>query len=317
MNYNDFMVVDTKGKMNFLLEYWQLDKPILFGTVKKKEELHIIIDDICAINGAKMINPFSQKGTMSVYCAIDDTVEISVGDKVCFKFSINPEKEKLRISPIIIFKKNILRLNYIDDKNFNYYDQILEFLKENNIDTQADEELIEEEIADKLELLLSVCAHKEIELLREKTATDLDEITVNLENKRLEYDKMLLKHKNTMAAIKKRDSEYKKIQSRIIEAEDVIKEKDNEFIEIQSRINKADEDLKKKAEELKEKDKIKKRFEDFGFEFEDDETADSVTGVTDIEKENYIDYIQSYLASREEKKLFYKKEILEQFYAGL
>lgn len=250
MKLEEYIKLTDEEKIEYLLNYWEIDRPFLIGTVETKEERYIGIADVSSLNNEDVTSPFSETEDIWVYCKIESNIDVSIGEKVLFRFDTNKkcEVEKLIQKPIITSEKNIIRLNEITDK----------------------------------------------------TETDIAKIELNLENMRLEQSQMKLRHRKTMAAIKKKDNEYKEIQSRIIEAEDVIKEKDNEFIEIQSRINKADEDLKKKAEELKEKDKIKKRFEDFGFEFEDDETADSVTGVTDIEKENYIDYIQSYLASREE-----------------
>lgn len=94
--------------------------------------------------------------------------------------------------------------------------------------------------------------------------------------------------------------------------------------ESENKLNQLDEKKKKKSKELKEIEgkieyiqKDKEMLEKYGFTFEENLKVRTVEGKTNVTKNKQVNYIQKYLASRENKKLYYSKEILEQFYAGL
>lgn len=133
--------------------------------------------------------------------------------------------------------------------------------------------------------------------IEEKLNKKIQDTEIELSNRKAEFEKELLRKREIS------DKELKRLETR----------KKNEF----RKLDEVELLLNNINEELNNKDKLIDNFKKYGFDFGNNNKENRVSGKTNISKNKYIEYIKNYLAFREDKKLYYSEEILEQFYAGL
>lgn len=275
MNLEEFKSLESKTeKIEFLLDYWKINKPILIGTVSSKKGSILWIDNVQSLDGEKNIkSPFalSSDRDMSVYCKIRESLEsLEIGDNVIFSFDISSKEDKLVERPIVACPYAVHKLIDFDNSNINNKELLLDIIKEKGINSNIHKLLVQEEIE-------------------------------NIMNNSLED------YKNNYNILKSSgEDDLKELELK--------KEKENKSIsDIKEKISSLNN-------ELKEKEELQKKFEEYGFNFENSKNNKvdiDVNKKSSAKKSKYIEYIQYYLAFREGKKLYYSKEILEEFYAGL
>ncbi|MDU3520906.1 MAG: AAA family ATPase [Clostridium saudiense] len=133
--------------------------------------------------------------------------------------------------------------------------------------------------------------------IEEKLNKKIQDTEIELSNRKAEFEKELLRKREIS------DKELKRLETR----------KKNEF----RKLDEVELLLNNINEELNNKEKLIDNFKKYGFDFGNNNKENRVSGKTNISKNKYIEYIKNYLAFREDKKLYYSEEILEQFYAGL
>ncbi|MDU5262100.1 MAG: AAA family ATPase [Clostridium celatum] len=259
MNIDEFKKLQNQDeKKKKIMEYFNINKPTLVGSVKNKIPNKLWIHEIHSIDGGDILNnPFDEFKKLEISVNLKgENIDFNIKDKVYFKFDVNRNEDILGAYPIVIKSNNMVKLIEIENSNLPLKQVIVESLRKKNKSENISKLLVEENIKDTLSEIVNNCENK-LTLLEEK-------------------------------------KKYKK----------------EELNNIELKINKSNR-------ELKEKDQLKAIFKKYGFNFSDNNKENNIKGKTNIAKDKYIEYIKNYLAFREGKKLYYSKEVLEQFYAGL
>lgn len=278
MNIKEFKELEsTEEQLKELMKYWGIDEPYLIGTVYNKNQSYMGIVDIQAIGNQEILKN-----------PFNEVEQLKV------KCMIESETFNIDYRDKVVFK---FRIN----KNSNYNPiitdskNISKLINTENIDMISKADIMEQFKNRKIVGNINYIVQDVY--IEEKLNKKIEEVENELAKRKEEFEKDLLdKRESGNKELKRLEDKKKKEFKKIDEIELLLK-----------TINK----------ELSEKEELKKTFEKYGFSFENNNKESAVRGKTKIPKDKYIEYIQSYLASREEKPLYYSKEILEQFYAGL
>lgn len=211
MNIEEFKKLENRTKkIEFLMKYWKIDRPMLVGLISVKEDGYLWIDNICDISGERNIkSPFSIEREMSVYCKINNRINdlqsVKAGDKVIFSFDISTKEDRLSERPITACTESVRKLIDIDESEIKDNKTILEFIKEKNIKPSIHRIMFEEEIEKKLienledEKLV-------IDILRNNSKRELEEIIrkKKIQEKKLkDLNEELIKREKLRSALKK------------------------------------------------------------------------------------------------------------------
>lgn len=279
MNIEKFRKLENREKqLKWLMEYWGIDDQYLIGMIYSENLKYKTIINIQPIGSNEILkDPFNEVEPLKINC-------------------INESNNyKLKYRDIVVFRFDI---NKVDNRygiitTSSQY--VSKLINTENIDEISKSDIIKQFKERKIYGNVNYVAQEFY--IDEKLNEKIEEVENELASRRDKFEKDLLDKKEAGNNELKRLETKKKREIRKIEEVECI--------------------LKAKIEEVNEIEKVRKTFEKYGFSFGGNNQEITVKGKSKISKDKHIEYIKNYLAFREIKQLYYSKEVLEQFYAGL
>lgn len=187
MKIDEFKKLSSiEQKKKKIMEYFNINEPVLIGSIKDRIPNKLWIHEISSIGGEEILNnPFNEFEELVVSVNLkDENPDLNIKDKVYFKFDINSSENILGIYPIVTQVKNIVKLIDIEKSDLPLKEAIIKSLRKRIENENINKLVIKEDIQKVLSEITDKC-EKELITLEKKRKNELkkvDELGQKLKN---------------------------------------------------------------------------------------------------------------------------------------
>uniref|UniRef100_UPI0025927262 hypothetical protein n=1 Tax=uncultured Clostridium sp. TaxID=59620 RepID=UPI0025927262 len=170
MNIDEFKKLSSiEQKKKKIMEYFNINEPVLIGSIKDRIPNKLWIHEISSIGGEEILNnPFNEFEELVVSVNLkDENPDLNIKDKVYFKFDINSSENILGIYPIVTQVKNIVKLIDIEKSDLPLKEAIIKSLRKRIENENINKLVIKEDIQKVLSEITDKC-EKELITLEKK-----------------------------------------------------------------------------------------------------------------------------------------------------